>query len=413
MSTIQRINLSTLHWQDSRARDCVLRGGSKAGAYEYLYETQPQLRKHLPKDAKYLSPGEDVRKFLDGVNLSMPKVIRGCHPLDFVGMVDVIDTEKDIFGRFGVINAIGRVREQAQNAKVKSFVEYESGEPFDGEIGIQVADYYNFQDAFGNVHSCKRGSIVEHPHERGIYRICMVSPSEGRKEYVEEEICDASGRAIRLGDTKTNSETVYKTDEQYPAVSANEGKKIIALYKAIYDSGLIPPEYSFQMEYGIDNKDEIIFFQARLFRPFQERADFDLSPKQWTHTTFPWHSFGITPKGGIELVATRLEKDRVDKLSKKSTVAYSYNAINHRESTPLDVQPNNMAAFLAFQNHVLEHGYYRWLQKALIAISGAGGVTKIHEMVSSSDKPVKIRICSNGIYGGISIIERKTNKKKT
>lgn len=410
------MRISALHWQEPIAKDYITQlGGSKSGTYHYLNDSQPDLRRHLPADTHYLEPDGDVIRFLDSVNFSFSrqKIVRGCHPLDFVGMVDVIDTVKGLQDRTAVAYAIKKLQEQARSPEVKSFVEYESGETFNGEIGILVQDYYGEE----------RGSIIEHPHMKGIYRVGKVTPTvlhdiarlTGRQvtvtgQYnVDEEICDVSGRAIDQFKIGAGDSIGFKSSQ---SIEQDEARKVIELYKRVADSGLIPEGYSFQMEYGIDKvTKQPIFYQARLFRPFIDRANYEKDDVDWDfNSTRIFNAFGITPKEGIETHLAYLDEDGIKHSSDKGTVAFTYSASgkNQRGSTSLDIQPKNIGVYLPYQYQLLEHGHYRWLQKAPVSLAAIikGIEDKLDNSINfAAEDGVKVRVWSNGIVGGISVVE--------
>jgi len=399
MSTIQRIDLSSLRWQDSRARECILRGGSKAGTYEYLYETQPTLRKHLPTDSHTLEHSADIEHFLSQVDFSKAKAVRGCHPLDFVGMVDVIPTGFTE-GIDGVRSDIHEILEAANSSEVRRFMEYETGKPYDGKIIVFV------QDKCG---SGVRGSIIEHPHEKGIYRIGQVT-KEGLRENVSEICCSNDARMINNRDSKKDK-LVFKPDDGFVVFTKDQVKRIINLYEAIKDSGLIPEGYSFQMECGIGwTTNEVMFYQARLFKPFQERASFDvldiyngldLSIKD---KTLQYDVFGVTPEMGIELGLVELNEESLVKYSSRKEMAYGCNLSGEHKGTPLNIMPENLVAYFPDRPEVLGHGNYRWLQKAdygLIAVR-----KKIKESIQSLDEEIKVRIYSDGIRGLVCLVKK-------
>lgn len=309
-------------------------------------------------------------------------------------------------GRLAVKEAIENVLEQALSEDVKSFIEYESGVPFDGKIGILVEDYYGEE----------RGSIIEHPHMRGIYRVGKVTPTiyfnvaqtTVGKYNVDEEICDVSGRAIDQFATVANDSIGFKSSQ---SIEQDEARKVIELYRKVADSGLIPESYSFQMEYGIDKTTkEPIFYQARLFKPFIERANYNRDDVDWDFNgTMQFNAFGITPKEGIETRLAYLDEDGIKHSSDKGAVAFAYSASgkNQRGSTTLDIQPENMEVYLPYQYQLLEHGHYRWLQKAPVILTPV--VTRLEDKLDSSihcaaEEEVKVKVWSNGIVGGISLI---------
>lgn len=399
-----------IHWDNPDAKSYLDElGGSKSGAYAYLNDAQPEIRKHLPAGTKYLASGEDIDEFLrKDVDCSVAKVVRGCHKLDVDGMVDVIPTEMNITGRENVRDAIFSVLDAARNPEVKSFVEYESGETFHGDIGVLVQDFCGRE----------RGSIIEHPHQKGVFRICHVTPVLGSTILdLDEGLFDEHGQLVPRTVIDQNRDD---KDKQFISLSLTQ--RIIQLYRLVRDAGLMPASHSFQMEFGVHHKTrEIMFYQSRLFRPFLPKADFDLLDldipgRHLTHPTFQFDSFGLTSAEGEELSVAELNQESVDHYKDDSKIAYGYNAYEHRCSTPLNVQPRNLHAFLPYGYQILEHGYYRWMKKAPIALVGVRRTLADRERhphvygnlelpVQDIDEPIQIRIISNGISGLVARID--------
>ncbi len=397
-------------WDNANA-EMYLRelGGSKPGAYGYLQDTQPHLHGHLPTGTKFLESGEDIDRFLKGYDCNVPKVVRGCHWKDVSGMVDVVPTEIDVLGKESVRENIFKVLDAAQDKDVKSFVEYESGEKFHGDIGVLVQDFCGSE----------RGSIIEHPHQKGVFRICHVMPIWGsRRTDLEEAVFDEQGREI----PRTVVERTRNSHDGDQSISANLAERIIRLYRNVQDSGLMPSSHSFQMEFGVhDRSGEIMFYQSRLFRPYSPRADFDPlefdGGKALTPHTFRFDAFGITSDEGEELSVAELDSAFVDKYQNAQKMAYGYNAYGNRCSTSLDVRPHNLRAFLPYGFQILEHGYYRWMQKAAIALVGVrrGFADRSRHPhiygeeldlpVQEIDEQVRIRVISNGVSGVVARIE--------
>lgn len=410
------MQISQLHWQEPTAKQYLQQyNGSKSGAHFFLHDTQPSLHPHLPTNAKYLAPDDDVEQFVRALDYSKPKVVRGCHLLDFVGIVDVIDTAKNQKGKLAVRKAIDDLIQQASGEDVKSYIEYESGLPFDGRIGILVEDYYGEE----------RGSVIEHPHMKGIYRVGKVTPTAlhdlarltGRQvsvvgQYnVDEEVCDVSGRAIDPFRIGAGDSIAFKSSQ---SIEQNEAAKVIELYKRVADSGLIPEGYSFQMEYGIDKvTKQPVFYQARLFRPFIDRANYERDDVDWDfNSTRIFNAFGITQKEGIETHLAYLDEEGIKHSSDKGTVAFAYSASgkNQRGSTSLDIQPKNIGVYLPYQYQLLEHGHYRWLQKAPVSLAATikGIEGKLDNSINfAAEDGVKVRVWSNGIVGGIGLVDDK------
>lgn len=400
----------SLNWDNPDAKTYLDElGGSKSGAHAYLNDAEPELQKHLPSGAKYCASGEDIDKFLKkGLDYSIPKIVRGCHRFDVNGMVDVIPTEINITGKENVRAAILSVLNTAQDPEVKSFVEYESGETFHGDIGVLVQDFCGRE----------RGSIIEHPHQKGIFRICHVVPVWGSgSPILEEGVFDEQGQEIPrtvVGWRRNN------TDEQ--SIPLHLAQRIIHLYQRIRDTGLMPSSHSFQMEFGVHNKTkEIMFYQSRLFRPFSPKADFDpvnldIPGRYLTARTFQYDAFGTTSAEGEKLSVAELTQESIAQHKDQQKIAYGYNAYGNRYSTPLNVQPHNLHAFLPYGYQILEHGYYRWMQKAPIALAGIRRKLADHDRhphpygnlespVQNIDEQIKIRIISNGISALIARID--------
>ena len=170
------------------------------------------------------------------------------------------------------------------------------------------------------------------------------------------------------------------------------------------------------MEYGAASE-TIMFYQARLFKLFEGKADFSIergdgSDATWQSIVTPYNAFGITPQDGIEFKLTYLDRETVEKHKGREAMAYRHGAFFHNNSLGLDVQPGNMKAYLSMDQSLLEHGHYRWMQKSPLtfgmALGDLLGRRKIIEMCD--DMPV--RFCSNGVNGGYNILAPEKPKKK-
>ena len=205
------------------------------------------------------------------------QIVRGTHPNDYEGLVDALKTYKDVRDQFDLEFAIEQIREHAQSDAVRTYNEYE-GQEYDGKVAIMIQPQNP---------SLKRGSLVEHPHERGTYLIDFVDES-----YEIPTI----NRAVVSRDSIDVSRMMRP-----PADKTIQG--IVQLYKRIRDSGFIRDSHSYQMEFGLnyrfEDKDEILFYQARPFLKF-ESASFRLD-KRFEE----YDCFGITPEDGSVLDVVR------------------------------------------------------------------------------------------------------------
>lgn len=389
------------------------RGGSKAGVHAYLFDKEPELRKHLPK-SDYLPAEEDAEIFAESIDFDTPKIVRGCHYLDVTGLVDVLKTQI-VRTRQQLRRAIENIRTSAKSDAVKNFAEYESDKPFDGKIGVLVQTY----------HGEHHGSIVEHPHKKGIYRIEEQIPTQGDgifspKTWVNTYFADSTGRLLNIDTIKRmrmpgQSLTSYVTPGYMNNSRLEYLTRAVALYRKVVESGIYPHSHAPHMEFGIDGKTrEIMAYQARIFRAYEEAQDFDpheLIRKQKNSLAYglslPFQTFGITQ--GMTLPMTVMYRDSVAKHKDKKEMAYAWGNASSRKSTDLDIMPKNISAFLPFQfAHALEHGYFRWIQKADVSVLGFGPQMQYirwHLMgqtdgtVEDEDVFMPVHIVSNGIFG--------------
>ncbi|MFA6023730.1 MAG: hypothetical protein WC777_00735 [Candidatus Gracilibacteria bacterium] len=387
----------SIRWENADARRYLMeKGGSKAGSHAFLRDTQANLREHLPSGTVYLAPGEDPVRILERIDFSRQKIVRACHPLDVFGMVDVIPSEAKVRGRDAVLAAIERVRADSTSEDVAAYVEYETGKPFDGQVGILVQDHNEGQS----------GSIIEHPHQRGVFRIAH--------EFSEYTFTEA--------------------DRDLSPVT----KKVLALYRKVQESGLMPYSHSFQMEWG-ERNGGVLFYQARLFKPHEPAADFDLEgltrdlDGDYFDVTRPFDAFGLTGPEGTEVmhradltpdISTRNSEETIREFlqlrENETQVAYALNTFHNRESLPLWVQPRNIGAYLSYQTSILAHGDLRWVKRAPVSLVKMGfrkpprgekeaiTLTSIIEEGRSIQRPyeeIRLKVYSNGIQGMIHFMD--------
>ncbi len=374
-----KTKFTDLHFQDPYAKHCLAYGGGKAGLLQYAKEKLPKIKEHIPDgvfinsvDASDPAKLENCLKSIESSN--HPKIARGCTSFvqgvslpeqesinDFCGAVDVFKTNRLYEERSKFETADFIIRE-SQTEEVASHLQWEFDIKFDGNIGLLVQDYKEWL--------C-RGYIVEHPSEEGVFIL----------EKIDKDIDGPV--AYKIEDSDKNL---------HGAMAFIEVERLIPLYKEVKDSGLIPKDYTFQIEYCLDEKLKPWILQVRLFRKKEERANFDL-PLDLSRRTSPNNAFGVTPKDGISLPFEYLDKGNISYLKGKKQAAYTDYSIDHR-SPPLEIQPENLTAFIAQSfgnsNSFLGHGYTRFMMKADIGLA----------MDKMIDMPHKIRVFSNGISGG-------------
>lgn len=328
--------------------------GGKAGGYFYLRDLGGFEKNLVPmlaflgRDEKFSGIAD---RFPDNFN---PVIVRGSHPNDYWGLVDIIETAKGKVSKNDLKDAISWIRGMAKHPSVLSYNEYErefykdkdEWQEYDGKIGIMVQRFIDGP----------RGSIVEHPHKRGAYLIDTVTAWGGITN-IDEVIVD---------DGRLDCSTAFSKISKDGTLMA----QVVSLYKKVRETGFIPEDYSFQMEFGFDETGKIYFYQARPFKRFQEPT-FRLSSRRGTKN---YECFGITPEKGLELriIKTKADPEDVQNIDHPFALVldvYGVSLSDHYIQNP-NFQPRNMAVFLPVggSRPNLEHGTYRWVTKAEVSI---------------------------------------------
>lgn len=312
--------------------------GGKAGGWFYLRDLGGFEKDLLP--LVYL----DGKQAMSEATKQFPEtfaeqIVRATHPNDYEGLVDALRTHKDVKNQFGLELAIEWIREEETSSLLRSYSEYE-GQRFEGSVGIMIQPQNP---------SLKRGSLVEHPHERGTYLIDLV---------------DESYDIPQINRTVVNGELIDSSRMMHPLTN-DVINKVVDLYRRVRESGFIPESHSFQMEFGLnysfEDKSLVLFYQSRPFLKF-ERAPFKLDK-----LFEDYDCFGITPEEGLILPVVRtFGGERVNGLNSPFAMIVD----NMSCSLPLSVQPRNLEVFLPIGLRVnsLEHNTYRWIRKARVSI---------------------------------------------
>jgi len=380
-------------------------GGSKAGMHAYLDDAHPEFHEHLIGRWHYWEPGDDIETFLDRISdFDKPKIVRFCHRNDIVGLIDTISSPV-VTGRLQVAKRIRQLAQLVEYEDFQRYYQYEFGEKFDGKYGVLVQDYSDRS----------AGSVMEHPHYPGIY---LFSISQF------EAMVDENGMRIEENYDKDRPEwldvesRMDRKDWDYQSYSAI----VIEMYRKFLDTGIFPTNISPQVEFTLIGG-TAKFLQARYGRKCEP---FDRENNAWaemnkirertrdkTYSSF-LYSFGLLPHEGVETTLTELGKVPVNNHSHRDNVAYlgNHEWFSMVESNPLgmDLYPENMFAYLPVQVPAMPHYHFRWMQKADIAMVGAG-VLLHHKIFSESlitpeelINGVRVRIYSNGIIGGVNVL---------
>lgn len=370
-----RINPQDLHWQNPRAQELILSGGSKAGVYRFLSE-HPTLREHLPENTQIMEPGDDPKKFTESIKFgNRRKIVRGFHKFDFFGMVDVLKsipaiTPDTLSGNIDIV--LG----EAKSRDVMSFEEYEFGQGvYDGNIEVMSQDFYS-----GNPYL-----IAKNPHLRDSYIIEQVRAGSAPRNLTNLAIYDFDARNTRI-------------HSSFSRIDTNETleRAMIDFFKEVIDLGIAPEGFTIMMELGLDEKtDKFVIYQVKLFRKIEPVDDF-YTPGL-PHTMEPWQSFGKTSERGIELKSDTLNEAFIEQYVDEENMCYVNKSMLY-ESSPLSVQPKNMYTFISFDEGILVHGACRWTMKADVFMKMLGN-EQFHFM-----GPQRLKIYSNGFDGGAVIL---------
>lgn len=360
--------------------------GGKAGGYFYLRDLGGFEENLLPMIA-FIGKDDDFSAIADKPPGFFGKsvIVRGSHPNDYWGLVDTLDTKKDIRSKGGVAKAITEIREEANKPDVYSYNAYENEfygnkeewQQYDGKIRIMIQP---FMDG-------SRGSMVENPHEKGTYLIDIVGRETDDFSSIDRIVAGKEGFGMRYARS---------------AIARSESliSKIIELYKRVKETGFIPGDYSFHMEFGFPDRgsiDKVFFYQARPFKRFEE-PPFELD----TSIGGKYSCFGITPQGGLELKVVRawcFPKNVADIEHPFAMVMSIAGDPKMRLWTP-SFQPKNMAAFIPVgspRTFSLEHNTYKWIAKAQVSITSIYN-EELYEGLQTGDR---IRIISNGLNYGL------------
>lgn len=339
-------------------------GGGKIGGLNYLRATVPALKDAI-LPVQVIGPDEKLGDIKVPAGDHGQYIVRGSHPMDFQGLVDVLATKVDI--RY-VGKWVEHVQRQAKSPAVMAYGQYENPS-YNGRVLVGIQPYLD----------CQKGSIVEHPNIPGTY---VVSYVDARYETgVDEAI-------TTVYDSKQNRfKWISGVSHEVTGGAEERTKRAVELYQHVDTSGLAKPGLSLQVEF-LNPKDQLYVAQVRAFKEKQQ-ANFELN-------AIDRLVFGVTPQEGI-VVPVYLSTDGFvtgDQPSYKEPWAYlkpmepgrvaSIRDIlcpkseAEKEAERLKFKPENMAAYLIGQsfssqiNTSLEHRHFRMAQKANVTVFEGG-----------------------------------------
>lgn len=339
--------------------------GGKMGGLKYIQSHCEELRERvLPMFT--LRPGEEW----NGQQFPGANIIRGSHPHDFQGLVDVLETKTALSKNSDDIPyAVFLLRRGAESEEVMDYARYENSQ-YDGKITVGI------QPHNGGL----RGSVVEHPNQPGNFLVTRIIDRG-------DDMCMPSvGRYDQQG--------ALQQDMNYHPEALQSEKTLIDFYKIIQRSELVKDHLSFQMEFGgpLDNPS---IYQVRAFTNKQV-ADFVL--EEYPSRTL---TFGVTPPDGIVMPYATWNPSVAFSFpgNQNPGVPWALLRTYHYHDRDLSFQPKNMAAYLAGQCYKssawqsLEHGHFSMAQKADVTLF-EGRVYRFEKL--AEHKGGTLRIISDG-----------------
>lgn len=336
--------------------------GGKMGGLEYLRNNCPSLRNRILPSV-IVKPGDKYNGELPQSE-SGEYIVRGSHPLDILGLVDVIPTEfptkQEIFA------TVEQIRKESKSKMIMEYGQYENP-GYDGKVVIGIQPRLRQFDKVKCVR--RRGSIVDHPDNPGNYVISLVS---------DDATFSRSGLDI----------FAYK----YFTGDGSVNNGFVRTHQEVADSGLISSGWSFQVEFmerewGM--KEDPYICQVRAFRKKTKNN----KPSSLRNTNEL--VFGNTPDEGILLPVYYYGRYELSeypyynengKLDYRDRVRseYKWSVLDdngpwallktcHSARTPLTFMPRRLHTYLACSQlgsgiASLEHHNFHLAQKAEVAV---------------------------------------------
>jgi hypothetical protein len=257
------------------SEEIIHRGGSKLEITRALLEHKVNIP--IPRSAwKYY--GESLDTILPDFHaMYKPVIVRGSHPNDYHGFIDVIPTYRNIVTQEQLESAIRDIENEAVSNAVMLHSQ-DWGQPFNPAVHILIQEQ-SWSELFG--------TMMRHPHTKDLL-IQYTLRNWERYSLIRPAVSYAQ----KKGDELYHKSSVNITDE-----SINQ---LIEMFENLENSGILDPAWAYQMEFGLR---PLLFFQARPFKRFQTAASFEIPNyfgSKVPHIT-AHQFFGITPPEGIEL----------------------------------------------------------------------------------------------------------------
>ncbi len=380
----------------------IQRGGSKLEITRAIIEQGADKKIPVPKSIWRYS-GQDLgplKKEFD--NMEKPVIVRGSHPNDYHGFIDVCPTYRGV-------NTFSELEEHIQCAEMvmglnEMKIHCEDWEqPYNPEIHFLIQEQK----------SQFIGTMMRHPHTGKLmieyfnimtmgYEVIPIETVwvDADGIYPKESIIDKKAGKI--------SEPSRLKLMQIGSIENPNDKEIreaIKMYENLESSGIIDGTFAQKVEFGFR---PLNFFQANPFMKFEPMADFAL-PKPDKRIPHMWAplSFGITPKKGSEFqfkIASAVDilDNKIELITNKNPYGLLITR-QFRDTPPTGKRFGNIAVFCSpcSEDMYLNHSHYRIMKKADYSLIGASPINyekSPHEM-GYLEEFRESKIFSNGNSG--------------
>lgn len=284
-------------------------------------------------------------------DLPKPLIVRGSHPNDMHGYIDALPTVRDVTTEQELNDAIQLIKATASSDALRMH-SADWGQPFTPEVHVLIQEQSRSNIA---------GSMLRHPHVMDRVDVQYVD----KKEYRESDWKPGYSLA-----RYTDDQGLWQSRDDW-GITNGQISHAMGIYQDVEDSGIIDPNWVYQMEIGLK---PFLIYQLR---PFKRREPAKQFPIPYLHkATGPIITsnlvFGITPEEGLAL--NFVSADSVSfyhgyGLPEKDPYGLIL-AGRMRESLPARVPCNNLVAYATagYEHSYLEHGEYGLLKRADIGM---------------------------------------------
>jgi hypothetical protein len=280
-----------------------------------------------------------------------PVIVRGSHPNDYHGFIDIVPTRRDVYDRMDLQEAVLTIEHAMIKDEIQTHCE-DWNQPYTSQVHVLIQEQTsNFV-----------GTMIRHPNDRKQFRIQYldIEDTGPGRDPISCAILDNLG-------FRHHSNLGFQDEEMI---------ELMRMYKKLEVSGVLDKEWSQQVEFGLR---PLMFFQARPFKKYQQKDEFDIydSPQRdipFEKKITSEDCFGITPPEGIDLEFHFVRH-------------YSFNSWNgpdlpldkpyglavtskSRESIHPGCRIGNVKVYCSpcLPNHYLYHSNYRFMKKADISL---------------------------------------------